>query len=97
MDKALSITQAVRNTLEAWPEGEEQVAYHVCNEVRRRIRMDGQDKRPMETTIMRRLHENAEEFGIVCDHHRDKSKYRKLTKEEKTERIRQIIREGRGA
>ena len=58
----MNTTKTVIQFLEDWQPGTEKYGYEICDAVK--ARMADEHKRPLESTILRRVREHADEYGI---------------------------------
>lgn len=58
----MTTTQTVIGVLADWEPGTEKFGYEICDAVK--ARMAEEHKKPLESTILRRLREHASEYGI---------------------------------
>jgi hypothetical protein len=61
---AYSIEDAVKEVLEEIPAGQVFFGYQLCQRVRFLLRVHGRDIYPMDSTILRRLREQKDHYGI---------------------------------
>lgn len=80
---SMTCTEAVRQTVQRWPIGEMKMGPALCDEVRDILSLHGARDRPMDGTILRRMREIANEYGV--EHMRgNESKYIKIKKAQRS-------------
>jgi hypothetical protein len=60
----ITVKDAVRIVCEKWPVGVKKRGYEICEEVTRELQENGSIKRPMQSTILRRLREVDDSYGV---------------------------------
>lgn len=60
----MNTTQAVAEVLKEWTPGEEKFGYEIYRLVIHKLRAKGVRERPMDSTVLRRMRERADLYGI---------------------------------
>ena len=62
--KEMTCTEAVRRAVQRWPIGEKKFGPVICDEVRNILYLHNSRLEPMDGTILRRMREIADAYGI---------------------------------
>ena len=60
----MNTTQAVAEVLQDWTPGEEKFGYEIYRLVIHKLRANGVRERPLDATVLRRMRERANLYGI---------------------------------
>lgn len=60
----MTTVDAVREVLKEWVPGDKLHAYEIHNRVIRKLRTNGVRKRPLDSTVLRRMREMNKKYGV---------------------------------
>ncbi len=75
-----SISKAVCEVLEELPEGKKIYGFELCRRVRHKMRIRGTGRRPLDSTILRRVREHRHVYGMTSSLGGGISEYKKTPK-----------------
>lgn len=62
--KGYTVTDAVRDVLDEMKSGEEMYGYQLYNKVIKRMKSEGSNKKPLDSTVLRVVRDKGEFYGV---------------------------------